>query len=214
MKTCVDLDAQELVLTALVKDNSWFAIGFGPTMKDTDMIGWHVRNGVGETVDYYSTGYSAPKVDDQSNVRDDPQNPPVFDSQTKVMKFVTRRALDTGDESQDFKVELDVDMPMIYAYNEGTGDWRKHDKYGIWSMQFSSTGVSLDSELDEDDLRELLRDSKIEAHGWAMWSSWYVVGLLMLITKRYAKKTWKLNHYLHALLGYVILVVTLFYGFS
>ena len=60
LKTCVDLDTQELVFTALVKDNSWFSIGFGPSMKDTDMIAWHVRNGVGETVDYYSTGYRAP----------------------------------------------------------------------------------------------------------------------------------------------------------
>ena len=130
------------------------------------------------------------------------------------MKFVTRRALDTGDVSQDFKVELDTDMPMIYAYKEGTGDWTKHDRYGIWSMQFSSTGVSLDSELDEDDLRELLRDYTAEAHGWAMWSAWYVVGLLMLITKRYAKKTWKLNHFVHAILGYLILIVTLVYGFN
>jgi len=46
-----------------------------------------------------------------------------------------------------------------------------------------------------------------------MWSAWYLVGLLLLVTKRYAKKTWVLSHYLHAILGYFSLIVTLVWGF-
>ena len=45
-----------------------------------------------------------------------------------------------------------------------------------------------------------------------MWSSWYIVGLLLLITKRYAKKFWVLSHYLHAILGYFVLIVTIFFA--
>lgn len=42
-----------------------------------------------------------------------------------------------------------------------------------------------------------------------MWSAWFVVGLLLLVTKRYMKRTWKLSHYLHIILGYFVLFVTL-----
>lgn len=45
-----------------------------------------------------------------------------------------------------------------------------------------------------------------------MWGSWYIVGMLLLITKRYAKKEWKIMHYLHALLGYFSLVVTIVFA--
>ena len=47
-----------------------------------------------------------------------------------------------------------------------------------------------------------------------MWGAWYVLGLLLLITKRYTKTTWNLNHYLHALLGYFSLVVTIIFSLS
>ena len=45
-----------------------------------------------------------------------------------------------------------------------------------------------------------------------MWSAWFIVGFAMLATKRYAKKTWTLSHYLHALLGYFILLVTVIFA--
>ena len=47
-----------------------------------------------------------------------------------------------------------------------------------------------------------------------MWSAWYIVGLLLLVTKRYSKKTWTLSHYLHALLGYFVLIVTIVWSFK
>lgn len=45
-----------------------------------------------------------------------------------------------------------------------------------------------------------------------MWGAWFIVGLLLLITKRYAKKTWTLNHYIHAFLGYFTLAVTIVFA--
>ena len=45
-----------------------------------------------------------------------------------------------------------------------------------------------------------------------MWVAWYIVGMLLLITKRYVKKPWKFNHLLHAILGYFTLIVTIVFS--
>ena len=47
-----------------------------------------------------------------------------------------------------------------------------------------------------------------------MWGSWFLIGLLLLITKRYAKKYSVIMHYLHAFLGYFVLVCTLIFAFK
>lgn len=61
------------------------------------------------------------------------------------------------------------------------------------------------------DLTELLRNAEYEEHGWWMWSVWYLVGLLLLM-RRYAKKHWTFVFYMHALLGYFVLVVTIVFA--
>ena len=57
LETCYDNEQQEVVFRTEIPDNSWFAIGFGSTMEDTDMIAWFADNGTGRTVDYWSTSY-------------------------------------------------------------------------------------------------------------------------------------------------------------
>ena len=42
-----------------------------------------------------------------------------------------------------------------------------------------------------------------------MWIAWFWVGLALLVTKRYAKKFWLPMHFLHAILGYFTLIVTI-----
>ena len=37
--------------------NSWFSIGFGNSMKKTDMIAWFADKKVGETKDYWSMNH-------------------------------------------------------------------------------------------------------------------------------------------------------------
>lgn len=97
---------------------------------------------------------------------------------------------------------------MIYAFNKGTGLWAKHEKYGVWSIRLDQRGDVLDGSLD---LKELLRNEDYEEHGWWMWSAWYVVGLLLL-SRRYAKKHWTFVFYMHALLGYFVLIVTIVFA--
>ena len=45
-----------------------------------------------------------------------------------------------------------------------------------------------------------------------MWGAWFIVGMLLLITKRYTKKNWHFFHYLHAFLGYFTLAVTIVFA--
>lgn len=45
-----------------------------------------------------------------------------------------------------------------------------------------------------------------------MWIAWFIVGFLLLVTKRYAKKFAELVHILHALLGYFVLIVTIVFS--
>ena len=72
-------------------------------------------------------------------------------------------------------------------------------------MKVADSGV-YDAALD---LTDLLRNEEYETHGWWLWSTWYFVGLGLLVTKRYVKKAWLAMHYLHAILGYFTLVVTI-----
>ena len=60
---CYDKAAKDLVFRTTVPNNSWFSIGFGNTMKNTDMISWFVDNETGRTVDYWSTTHKQPKED-------------------------------------------------------------------------------------------------------------------------------------------------------
>jgi len=47
-----------------------------------------------------------------------------------------------------------------------------------------------------------------------MWIAWFWVGMALLVTKRYAKKFWFPMHYLHVLLGYFTLIVTIVFMFK
>lgn len=85
------------------------------------------------------------------------------------------------------------------------------DNRDNFSIKFSLTGAAEEIEVD---LTEFRRNSFYEAHGWWMWSAWMPVGLLLLITKRYAKKHWNCMHICHALLGVAVLGVTLVWCFK
>lgn len=64
-------------------------------MTNTDMIAWFVKDGSGETKDYWSNDHAAPELDSVSNLVDGIKAS--FDAESGKMTFVTRRKLDTGD---------------------------------------------------------------------------------------------------------------------
>lgn len=57
LSTCLDEAASELVLIADIPNDSWFAIGFGTSMTNTDMIVWFAKQGQGAIRDLWSSGY-------------------------------------------------------------------------------------------------------------------------------------------------------------
>lgn len=59
------------------------------------------------------------------------------------------------------------------------------------------------------DLIDTHRVSVYETHGIWMWVAWVPLGFALIATKRYIKGQWKLMHILHAVLGFVVLAVTL-----
>jgi len=64
LDTCYDKNnGPRLVFKVVMPNNSWFSIGFGATMKNTDMIAWFADNKVGLTKDYWSTSHKDPVED-------------------------------------------------------------------------------------------------------------------------------------------------------
>ena len=113
--------------------------------------------------------------------------------------------MDTG-SPKDFVVQTDQEIVMCFAYRTGSGDFIQHKERDIFSVKFSSAGGAAASSAD---LSEMRRNSFYEAHGWWMWTVWMPVGFLLLATKRYFKNRWSCMHFLHALLGFFCIVVTL-----
>jgi hypothetical protein len=49
-------------------------------------------------------------------------------------------------------------------------------------------------------------------HGWLMWTSWGILGLVQLLSNRYLKAFWLINRWIHTISGLAILILTLTYG--
>ena len=126
------------------------------------------------------------------------------------MTFVTRRQLDTSDP-EDYIVKVNENNVMCVGWKKDTKRFVKHDQWDNWTFKVTEKG---DVDSEAVDFTDLLRSDKLEQHGWYMWSAWFIVGLLLLVTKRYAKKTWTLSHYLHMLLGFFTLGVTIIFALN
>ena len=176
-------------------------------MTNTDMIVWEAYDGEGSVRDLYSKSYGMPAEDATSDIDLVSTD---YDSSFERMSFVTRRKLDTGDEEEDYVFGLNEENVMCYAYKSRTNNFVKHEKWGIWSLQIDSRGKVSESEIN---MTEYLRSDVIEQHGWAMWGTWFFVGLLLLVTKRYAKENWLFMHYLHGFLGYLSLITTIVFAY-
>ena len=66
LESCYDFDKEELEFVAKLPKDTWFAIGFGNTMSDTDMIVWFADPNLSEATvrDYHSISRKQPDVDE------------------------------------------------------------------------------------------------------------------------------------------------------
>lgn len=200
------MDTEEIVMKARIPNLSYLAVGFGKTMRGTDMIVWRWKDDVTIVDNLYSTKYDTPPSDGTDFLKSRIET--TADNRYKIIE--TRRALDTG-HAKDYVIEPDKEYIWCYAYLTGKGDFKYHEHQELFSVKFSSTGLAVETNID---LKDAARNTFFEAHGWWMWSVWMPVGLLLLITKRYAKKNWNCMHVMHALLGLTVLVVTLVWSFK
>jgi ABC-type amino acid transport system permease subunit len=46
-------------------------------------------------------------------------------------------------------------------------------------------------------------------HGWALWLTWFVLGLVQIFSNRYLKVFWKLYMWIHKITGTTILILTI-----
>ena len=113
-------------------------------------------------------------------------------------------------------IELDKELIWNYGlrvpgeelYKPDTDLYRIHSSTGHFKIRISSDGAVEGSDI-------LVASNKaLESHGWWLWSLWFPVGLLLVVTKRWlAGKAWAFNQCLHALLGHSVTGLTLYQAY-
>ena len=100
-----------------VDTNKWIAVGFGDSMKDTDMVFCTAIGNNPSCWDMFS-------LDTETQVRDTSDNVELVDSEYKdgeFFKAMFRRKLDTGDQSQDRRLEPKEKMKLVWARGDSSG---------------------------------------------------------------------------------------------
>ena len=78
-----------------------------------------------------------------------------------------------------------------------------------------STNITTTDNTQDTPIHDCFEISKTRywiVHGWILWSCWSVLGLAMIITTRYLKQFWKLNLYIHIVVGSSIFITNIIYG--
>ena len=86
------MKTEELQFKVNMRNNSWIALGFGESMFNTDMMGWHALGENSYTADYWATRNGTPDWDDNNDLN----TTHVVEPDGRVT-FTTTRKLDTGD---------------------------------------------------------------------------------------------------------------------
>jgi len=125
-----------------VRANSYFAIGYGHNMFNTDMVFWGANNTDSQQLDLFSTGHYEPSID-PINV----YNTTYIVNADGSVNFTSIRLLNPGVASNEsFIMELDTPMPMIASYNSESSlmQWHGYANYDYWHLYVSSTNETKD----------------------------------------------------------------------
>ena len=97
---------------------------------------------------------------------------------------------------------------MIYAFNPSTYKFTDHGKnYGYFTIKLNSDG-SCSGGSGGGGIGGLSNVGVI--HGWVMWATWTIIGLLQIITARYLKHWWQFSECMHITLGLLCGALSLF----
>lgn len=117
-----------------IKANTYFAVGFGTSMVDCDMVLFQGQGAKGLVTDRWSVGYEAPRLD---IVQDVAWTGSLDAGQYQIS---ATRKLDTGDSRQDWVIPLDRQFPMIWAESTASSQLLMHTSYGSVDAILSSKG--------------------------------------------------------------------------
>jgi len=113
--------------------------------------------------------------------------------------------MDTGDEEQDYVVQVDEIIKVCYALNTKTPDFEQNNEWGLFKIRYNRDGTINLSSISTG-------HNNFVFHGIVMYFCWFILGFLLLGTKRYFHFNWKLMHLAHIFLGTIVFVVSTFFG--
>jgi hypothetical protein len=67
-----------------------------------------------------------------------------------------------------------------------------------------------DNDEDEDSTRKKANIELI--HGWFLWITWFILGMIMVLSNRYMKVFWKVHMWIHRVSGFLIFVLTIIFA--
>jgi hypothetical protein len=119
--------------------NTWLSIGFGPTMRNCDMILMQAYADIKKSVvsDLWSTSNLTPYPDKIDNLTGKNITENVARG-TQTFKF--SRKLDTGDTTEDFLVPIGSGFTMSYAINYKQPEFRYHQDHSTFPFYLASDG--------------------------------------------------------------------------
>jgi DOMON domain len=107
---------------AEVEPGTWLSVGWGWHMFDCDMVLCQAYQDIRRSLisDLWSTQNTTPLFDTLDNYFN---NHIEFNESTGMQHFTFSRAMDTGDATQDYVVEIDQEIKICYAINTMTPDF-------------------------------------------------------------------------------------------
>lgn len=189
---------------AEVEPGTWLSVGWGWHMFDCDMWLCQAYPDIRRSLisDLWSTQNTTPLFDTLDNYFN---NHIEFDESTGMQIFTFSRAMDTGDATQDFVVQLEQETKICYAINTMTPDFVQNTDWGLFKIKYSRDGTVWLSEISTG-------HNNFVFHGLVMFGCWFLLGFAQLATKRYSRYNWRFMHLLHIIIGILIFVATTFYG--
>ena len=187
------LTGSTLTITATCKTGSWYALAFGTTMTNTDMLIFET-NGGASISDRYATGQSTPSSSEA-------QSWTLSSSTTSGTNtvFTVTRALNTG-ESTDYAVTTGSTVAMAFAWGSGSLAYHGVSNKGTTSMTVTTGGaVSFSDPVTVNDT--------FKTHGYLLYFSWGVVSILVIASNRYLKTFYIARQLIHTITGVIVIAM-------
>ena len=187
------LSGSTLTITATCKTGNWYALAFGTTMTNTDMLIFETSDGASIS-DRYSTGRTMPS-------NSEAQSWTLSSATTSGSRtiFTVNRDLNTG-ESTDYVIEAGSTVEMAFAW--GTGNLAYHGvaNKGYTRMTVHTGGtVSFSNPVAANDT--------FKKHGYLLYVCWGLVSILVIASNRYLTTFYVARQLVHTIAGVIVVAM-------